>query len=122
MADVTTYRDLIAWQKAFGLARLLYQMTSTFPPTELYGLTAQIRRGAVAVASNIAEGYGRGSTLDYLRFLKVARGCLFELDTQVLLARELSYVCEPEYADVNAALLETMRVLAGLFRSLEAHN
>ncbi|MCK6477828.1 MAG: four helix bundle protein [Phycisphaerales bacterium] len=94
-------------------------MTEAFPAGERFGLTVQIRRSAVSIPSNIAEGYGRGATLDYVRFLKIARGSVYELDTQLLFAVEMKYFEEAAYAEVKGSLDETERVLAGLIRSLE---
>lgn len=122
MTSINDYRELIAWQKAISLTIELYRLTKGFPHEELYGLTSQIRRGAVSVPSNIAEGYGRGSTLDYVRFLKVARGCLFELDTQVLIAHRLEYIGADAHKNICELLRETIRVLAGLIRSLETKS
>ncbi len=115
---VKTYKDLIAWQKAFQLGLTIYKVSATLPDHERFGLTIQLRRGAVSVASNIAEGYGRGSTTDYVRFLKVSRGALYELDTQLLFARELGYLEAAMYEDAATLLSEAERVLAGLIRSL----
>lgn len=84
--EIRSYRDLEVWQRAFELSREVYQVTKHFPQDERFGLTSQIRRSAVSVPSNIAEGYGRGSRIEYLRFLKISRGSLCELETQALLA------------------------------------
>jgi len=74
-----TYRDLLVWQKAMTLVTEVYRKTKTFPREEVYGLTSQVRRSAVSIPSNIAEGYGRNSTSDYIRFLQIASGSLYEL-------------------------------------------
>ncbi|MCG3123511.1 MAG: hypothetical protein GIKADHBN_01931 [Phycisphaerales bacterium] len=116
---IGSYRDLIAWQRAFAVGVRVYRMTEAFPAGERFGLTVQIRRSAVSIPSNIAEGYGRGATLDYVRFLKIARGSVYELDTQLLFAVEMKYFEEAAYAEVKGSLDETERVLAGLIRSLE---
>jgi len=79
---IKSYRDLFVWQKAMELVTAVYTITKDFPKEELYGLTAQIRRSAVSVPSNIAEGYGRKSTLEYIRLLQIACGSLYELQTQ----------------------------------------
>ena len=83
---IKTYRDLIAWQRAMELVRLLYQVTARMPESERFGLTNQMRRAAVSIPSNIAEGYARQTTLDYIKFLRTARGSLAELATQVEIA------------------------------------
>jgi four helix bundle protein len=114
---VRTFRDLIAWQKAMELAKLVYRATQDMPPDERFGLTAQMRRAAVSVPSNIAEGHGRETRPDYLRFLRVARGSLMELQTQLTLAEELGFmnIAPPAIELVR----EVDRVLQGLIRSLE---
>ena len=86
-----SYRDLVVWQKAIKLAALLYRLTQQFPREELYGLSGQLRRAGVSVASNIAEGSGRGTKGEYRSFLGVARGSALEIQTQLIIARELSY-------------------------------
>jgi four helix bundle protein len=116
---IRSHRDLVAWQKAFELGLSIYRLTQKFPDAERFGLISQLRRGSVAVASNIAEGYGRGTTQDYIRFLRVARGCLYELDTQLLFAVKLEYTTELSYREIHEQLNECGRILAGLIRSLE---
>lgn len=114
---VRTFRDLIAWQKAKELAKRLYVVTKAMPAEERFGLTNQMRRAAVSVVSNIAEGHARQSTLDYLKFLRTARGSLAELCTQVELAWELEMM--PQNPQLVDLLQEVDRVLQGLIRSLE---
>jgi four helix bundle protein len=97
----------------------VYRTTSHFPEGERFGLTTQLRRGAISIASNIAEGYGRGSRIDYVRFLKIARGALYEVDTQLLFASELEYLPRAIYTEIKTKLDEVERVLAGLIRSLD---
>ena len=117
--EIRTFRDLIAWQKSFAVGMRVYRVTEKFPDREKFGLTVQLRRSAVSVPSNIAEGFGRGSTADYVRFFKVARGSLYELDTQLLFGVELGYLASDEYSDLKEGLDEAERVLAGLIRSLD---
>lgn len=116
--EIKTYRDLIAWQKAMDLAERVYHATSTMPDSERFGLTSQMRRAAVSIPSNIAEGHGRQSLTDYVRFLKTARGSLMELQTQVALAERLGFL-SPTRGLVDL-LNEVDRVLQGLIRSLVA--
>ena len=120
MGQIKTFRDLIAWQKAMELVRLIYRQTSTMPESEKFGLTNQMRRAAVSIPSNIAEGHARQSRQDYLRFLKIARGSLAELMTQMELATSMSML--PKNEIVSELLAETDRVLQGLIRSLERLN
>ncbi len=119
MGDIRSHRDLVAWQKAVDLGIEVYRVSATFPASERFGLIAQIRRASVSVASNIAEGYGRGSTADYIRFLRAARGSLFEVDTQATFAARLSYLPEADGAALMERIRECGRILAALIRSLE---
>ena len=88
------YRELIVWQKAMDLVEAIYRTTARFPKEELYGLTSQIRRAAVSIPSNIAEGQARNTTRDFLHFLAIAYGSLKEVETQVLIAERLGYIDE----------------------------
>lgn len=90
MTEIRSHRDLIAWQKAVDLGLEVYRLTRSFPDAERFGLISQLRRAGVSVSSNIAEGYGRGTTADYLRFLRAARGSLYEIDTQLCSAFDWS--------------------------------
>lgn len=118
--SVKTLRDLIAWQKGMDLARATYLATAVMPDVERYGLTSQMRRAAVSIPSNIAEGHGRQSRTDYLRFLRMARGSLCELSTQHELATSMRML-DPHQPllDLNA---EEDRILQALIRALEAKN
>jgi four helix bundle protein len=113
------YRDLIAWQRAMELVIAVYNATATLPRTELFGLTSQMRRAAVSVPSNIAEGQGRHSRRDYCRFLYHARGSLLEVETQVILAARLDYLSRESATDLFKAARRTGRPLNGLIRHLE---
>lgn len=110
------YTRLIAWQKAYDLALAAYRATARFPNDERFGLTQQIRRAAVSIACNICEGWGRGSTNDYLRFCYMARGSTNELQTQMWIARDLGYMPgdHPVYHEID----EEQRLINGLIRSL----
>ncbi len=112
------YRDLIAWQKAMQLTKKIYQITATFPNEERYGLTQQMRRAAVSVPSNIAEGRGRRTRDDYRHFLVAARGSLFELETQLLLSADLGFAPLGMISQTTNELAEVARLLNGLLRYL----
>ncbi len=86
-----SFRELVVWQRARELAGLLYRLTGQFPREEIYGLTGQLRRAGVSIASNIAEGSGRGTRDDYRSFLRVARGSTLEIQTQLMIARDLGF-------------------------------
>ncbi|HXE91895.1 MAG TPA: four helix bundle protein [Terriglobales bacterium] len=115
---VKTYADLVAWQKAIDLVLDVYRATRSFPKEEAYGLTAQVRRAAVSVPSNIAEGQGRGSTGEFLQFIGHAKGSLFELETQLTIAGRLEYLHETELARLLQSCSELGRIINGLLRSL----
>ena len=115
---IKIYRDLVAWQKAFALGTTLHEIAGGLPEGERFGLVAQIRRLSIDLASDIAQGYGRGNTADYLWFLKSARGNLYKADTQLLFALHFKYLPQQRYDKVKADLDECERVLAGLIRSL----
>ncbi|MBI1190917.1 MAG: four helix bundle protein [Tepidisphaera sp.] len=104
---------------SFALAKRVMKAAGTFPKFELLGLSQQLRRAALSVPSNIAEGFGRGSRVDYARFLKIARGSLFEVDTQLLMAKELGYLTSRGYDSLMADWNEVSKVLAGLIRNVQ---
>lgn len=97
MAIIDYYRELLVWQKSLSFTTDIYKATASFPPSEQFGLTSQIRRSSVSVPSNIAEGYGRRSTGDYIRFLQIAAGSLYELQTQLEIAFNLEYLSKNEF-------------------------
>lgn len=119
MKPIQSHRDLVAWQKAIEMGLPIYSLTKGFPEHEKFGLTSQIRRASVSVASNIAEGYGRGRSNDYLRFLTMARGSLCEIDTQLYFALRLGYTNESDHQVALKECKDCGRVLAGLIRSIE---
>lgn len=116
--SILVYRDLLVWQKSMALVTRIYQQSSTLPKDELYGLTSQIRRSAVAIPANIAEGYGRNSTQDYIRFLRIANGSLFELETLLEICRNLSFIEGETYSSLFEQMLEIERMLRSLITKL----
>jgi four helix bundle protein len=115
---VKHYQELIVWQKAMNLAEEVYKVCRSFPREEIYGLTSQLRRAAVSIPSNVAEGQGRRTTADFLRHLSIAYGSLLELETQVLIATRLSYLSEGKCLVVMNMAAEVGRLLNGLMSSL----
>jgi four helix bundle protein len=111
---IQTFRDLLVWQKAMVLVTNVYSLAKRFPKDELFGLTSQMRRSAVSVPSNIAEGYGRRSTQDYVRFLQISLGSLYELQTQLEIAGNLGYVSHDETKDILSTAREIERMLTSL--------
>ncbi|MEI7455845.1 MAG: four helix bundle protein [Nitrosomonadales bacterium] len=112
------YSELLVWQKAMDLVTQVYKFTATFPAEERFGLSAQARRAAVSVPSNIAEGHGRKSTASYLNFLSIAFGSLMELETQIQIAVRLGFIQEDEALVLLAKTDEIGKMLSGLKRSL----
>jgi four helix bundle protein len=114
------YSELVAWQRAMDLVEAVYKATTVLPKEELFGLTSQLRRAAVSVPSNIAEGQGRRSKNDFHRFLAIAHGSLRELETQVLIAGRLAYLQQPEVAQLMSLAAQVGRLITGLSNSLTA--
>ncbi|HZW07202.1 MAG TPA: four helix bundle protein [Phycisphaerales bacterium] len=116
---IESFRDLRVWQAAFALSVEVYRLTAAFPKSEQFALTSQLRRSSIAVPSNIAEGYGRGSRADYLRFLKIARGSLYEMETQLRLAEAVGFAKNDALRKVEPLVRDCAMLLAGLVRRLE---
>jgi len=112
------YQELIVWQKAMDLVEEVYKASRTFPGEEIYALTSQLRRAAVSIPSNVAEGQGRRTTQDFLRHLSIAYGSLLELETQVLIATRLRYLAQGKCQDILNMTAEVGRLLNGLMFSL----
>lgn len=116
---ITNYKDLLVWQKGIQLVFLVYKLTATFPREEQYGLTSQMRRAAVSIPSNIAEGSRRGTRKDFRQFLIIAYGSGAELETQIEIAKGLQFGDNGLYETVTTALDEVMRMLNKFTASLE---
>ena len=113
------YKDLQVWQKSYQLCLKIYRITAQFPKEEKFGLTSQIKRSAVSIPSNIAEGYGRKTTADYIRILYISYGSICELETQILLARDLRFIEKREVDVILSDIAEVERLLKALIKSLE---
>ncbi len=113
------YKDLISWQKSMQLAAEVYRLANHLPKEETYGLISQIRRAAASIPSNIAEGYGRESTLEYARFLKYARGSMYETETQLYLCETLGFLTKAEIAPALSLCAEIGRMLNTMLRRLQ---
>lgn len=114
------YKELLVWQKGMHLAKAVYQLTAGFPPDEKYGLTSQMRRAAVSIPSNIAEGQARHGTKEFIQFLYHTSGSLAELETQVLLSIDLGYAKSADLTAVETEVGEIQRMVAGIQRKLVA--
>ena len=113
------YKELKVWQKSYELCLAIYKITSKFPKEERYGLVSQMRRSNLSVPSNIAEGYGRKTTADYIRFLYIAYGSNCELETQMLLSGDLGYLESIKLKGIKEGIQEVERMLKALIKSLE---
>ena len=116
---IRSHKDLEVWKEAVSLAERLYRETSHFPREENYGMTAQIRRAAVSVAANIAEGYGRGQTTQFVQFLRISQGSAQELDTHVILAERFGYFAPQTSIELQDTCQKLSKVLRSLIQSLE---
>ncbi|MBP2618544.1 four helix bundle protein [Chryseobacterium jejuense] len=114
---MANFKDLLVWQKSIDFVTEIYRITEVFPKNEVYGLISQIRRTAVSIPSNIAEGNSRRSKLDYLQFLKISRGSCAEVETQLIISKNLKFLNEEDYLKLNQEIIEIMKMLNGLISS-----
>jgi len=112
------FKELIVWQKSRSLVKDIYKLTQKFPADEKFGLTQQIRRAAISIPSNIAEGSGRGTNSDFIRFIDIANGSAFEVETQLYLALDLEYISQPEFDEIAAKLFDIERLIFNFKKSL----
>lgn len=115
---ITSYGDLDAWQLALGVVIETYRVTAAFPADERFGLTAQLRRAAVSIPSNVAEGHSRLGAAEFRRFVSIARGSVAEVETQIAVAVALGFVGADEVASVSSQLDRLSKMLFGLYRRL----
>ena len=116
---ITSYKDLIVWQRAMELVKAIYKLTENFPKSEIYGLTSQMRRAAVSIPSNIAEGKMRGTSKDYRHFLLNAYGSGAELETQIEIAKQLCFGRNVDFNESSELLEEVMKMLNALIKNLK---
>jgi four helix bundle protein len=115
---VKDFKSLKIWQKGIKLVVDIYKLTKVFPQEELYGLTSQMRRSAISIPSNIAEGSGRNSDKDFNRFLDISLGSSFELETQIIIARELEFLSSEDFLKLSDKVQEEQKMITGLQKSL----
>ena len=111
-----THKDLNVWKESILLVTLIYEKTNSFPKDELFGLTSQIRRSAISIPSNISEGAARESNKEFIRFLFIAQGSVSELDTQLLIANNLDFLTNTDYAQIDERIISIRKMLAGLIK------
>lgn len=119
---VQDYKGLDVWKKSIAVTTDVYRLTSRFPVTERYGLCSQIRRATTSIAANIAEGWGRGSTGEYIQFLTVARGSLMELETHLIVARNLDFLSLDEFGAISRQIEDIGKMLNRLIGALRTRK
>ncbi len=123
MSEIKSYKDLLIWNKGIEIVSLTYRLISNFPKDELYALSSQIKRSSVSIPSNIAEGYGRQSTQSYMQFIKIARGSLYELETQLLIAKKLDFINDEKiFSDLSNLIIEESKMINSFLNKLESHK
>lgn len=116
---MANFKELLVWQKSINFVTEVYELTYLFPKDEMYGLTSQIRRASISIPSNIAEGNSRRSLADYLQFLKIARGSCAEVETQLIIAKNLHFLNEEKYSELNENIIEISKMLNALINLLK---
>jgi four helix bundle protein len=116
--SISRFRELKAWQLGMDLTERVYLLTDSFPKSEIYGLSSQIRRCAVSIPSNLAEGHGRTSAKEFLQFIAIAYGSICELETQILLSHRLRYLDKSNLETISALLTETSKTIRGLQKAI----
>lgn len=115
---MNSYKELKVWQESYSLSLAIYNLTKVFPKDEIYGLTSQIRRACVSISANIAEGFNRQTSKEYLQFLFISKGSLQETDFLLLLSKDLKYCSETKYLEVKNKIDLVGKMLSGLIRSI----
>jgi four helix bundle protein len=119
MSDVNDFKDLKIWQKGMDIAEKCYLLTKIFPKDELYGMVQQIRRSAASIPANIAEGYGRRTTAEYIRFLNIAKGSINELETHIILSQRVALCKQIDIESIIDLVKEESKMIVALIKKLE---
>ena len=122
MTYIKSYKELIVWQKAIKLVKEVFILTDKFPKSELYGIISQMRRAAIAIPSNIAEGYGRKSAKEYAQFYSIAYGSALELETQIIISKELKFTALENFIKADMLLDEVSRMLNSMIYKMRQLN
>lgn len=120
MAEIKTHKDLLVWKKSIDLVEQIYKFTKQFPKEELYGITNQMRRCAVSIPANIAEGSGRKNKAEFIQFLHIALGSASELETHLIISQRLGFLSSNSYDEIMNALNEIIKMICGLINSLNS--
>lgn len=118
MTHIQSYKDLLIWQKGIDLVKSIYLLCKELPKEEVYGLQSQMKRAAISVPSNIAEGYGRNYTQNHIQFLRMAGGSLLELETQLIISKELKLIGSKLYQKVQRLIIEENKMLNAFIKSI----
>jgi len=116
---INSYKDLIVWQKSIALVTEIYKLTKTFPAEEKFGIVNQLNRAVVSIPANIAEGWGRESSKNYLQFLRISRGSLMETETLLVISKNLNYIDDENFRMISEKLDETGKILQGLIKRVQ---
>lgn len=116
---INSYKDLIVWQKSIALVTSIYELSKTFPSEEKFGVVSQLNRAAVSIPSNIAEGWGRESSKNYLQFLKIARGSVMETETLLVISKNLNFINDTQFSSITNEVEEVSKILQGLINSIQ---
>jgi four helix bundle protein len=119
MGQIKTYKDLLIWQKGIQIVKETYLICNQIPKDELYGLQSQIKRSSISIPSNIAEGWGRNYTKSYIQFLKYSRGSLLELETQMIIAKELNFISIESFNKIQGLITEENKMLNAFIKSID---
>lgn len=122
MAEIKTHKDLLVWKKSIDLVEQIYKFTKQFPKEELYGITNQMRRCAVSIPANIAEGSGRKNKAEFIQFLHIALGSASELETHLIISQRLGFLSSNSYDEIMNVLNEIIKMICGLINSLNSLN
>ena len=123
MNEIKSYKDLLIWKKGITIVKLVYQLVKTFPQEEMYALSSQLKRASVSIPSNIAEGYGRNTDNSFSHFLDIARGSLFEIETQLIIAKELGFITNFElFQKLLNQIEEESKMINAFSKTLKANH
>ena len=123
MNEIKSYKDLLIWKKGITIVKLVYQLVKTFPQEEMYALSSQLKRASVSIPSNIAEGYGRNTDKSFSHFLDIARGFLFEIETQLIIAKELGFITNLElFQELLNQIEEESKMINAFSKTLKANH
>lgn len=118
MSTIKSYKDLLVWQKGIVIVKEIYLLCSDLPKDEMYGLQSQMKRASISIPSNIAEGYGRNYTQNYIQFIRIARGSLLELETQKIKSKELGFINQDKFESINNLIIEESKMLNAFIKSI----